>query len=123
MDTPLGRQLRIERAKRGMLLKHLADLMKVSVTWLSSIETGAKQAPADFVAKCATAMKLSPKEQAELQEAADQSRHEYRFKVDREAGSSKREFMALLTRRFDELDDSAFVNLRGVLKKGGKDGG
>ncbi|WP_338924863.1 helix-turn-helix transcriptional regulator (plasmid) [Pseudomonas silesiensis] len=56
LTTPFGLELRLQRNRRGLLLKDLAEKMDISAAYLSTIETGVKVLTEKFAMQCIDAM-------------------------------------------------------------------
>jgi transcriptional regulator with XRE-family HTH domain len=56
--TPFGQELRVQRNRRGLLLKDLAEKMDISAAYLSTIETGVKALTEKFAMQCIDAMEV-----------------------------------------------------------------
>ena len=69
MLTDLGRFLRKLRIDRNELLKHMAQKLDVSVSFLSAVENGNKKMPSEWNERICTLYDLNPQQQAEFTEA------------------------------------------------------
>jgi len=54
--TPFGQELRRQRGQSSLMLKDLAEKLKVSAAYLSTVETGAKPLTEKFALQCIDAM-------------------------------------------------------------------
>lgn len=118
MLTPLGRELRRLRLDRNWLLKDMADGIGVSPSFLSGVETGRKSLPDGMLAKVRKWGNLTPEEAQRLETAADQSTKEVRIKAPSHFSSEDREALAVLARKFGELDDEQRERFRALIMEG-----
>lgn len=118
MLTPLGKELRKLRIDNGQLLKDVADALDVSVAWLSAIETGRKTATNDIVERLASHFALDTGRRNELFRLADISRTEFKIKPARDADENRRDMVAVLARRFDDLSDDAVKKITKIILGG-----
>ena len=115
MLTPLGRELRRLRLDRNWLLKDMADGIGVSPSFLSSVETGRKSPPNDFLARIRKWGKLTPEEVQRLATAADELTKEVRIKAPVHYSNQDREALAVLARRFGELSEEQRARIRELI--------
>jgi plasmid maintenance system antidote protein VapI len=78
-DTRFGDALRSQLAKRNLMQVDLAEALKVSPTYVSSISTGSKRVSSGGVMTISKALDLSPKEEVVLYRAAAEDQG---FKLD-----------------------------------------
>lgn len=62
MLTEFGKELRKLRLDRDEYLKDMADKLKISVAYLSAVETGKRKIPDDFISKIVMAYNLTDKD-------------------------------------------------------------
>lgn len=117
MITPLGRALRLLRMERNMMLKEMADGLKVSSAFLSAIETGKKPVPPDFLPRVSAWLKLDDDEVSTLRRALDQSVKEVKLKLPDGMEDADRETASILARQFSSLTSDDFVELREILNR------
>src|SRR5688572_23464950 len=110
MLTPLGKALRKLRIDHDWLLKDMADGIGVSSAFLSAVETGQKQAPADLLVRIARWGKLDAQTMSRLEQARDQSVREVTFNVNG-ASSEDKEAIAVLARAFGEMSEEKRAQL------------
>ena len=73
MLTDLGRFLRKLRIDRNELLKHMAQKLEVSVSFLSAVENGNKKMPSEWNQRICTLYDLDSQQQVEFTEAIAKS--------------------------------------------------
>jgi transcriptional regulator with XRE-family HTH domain len=112
MLTPFGKAFRKIRIDRNLRLFDVACALGKSSAFLSAVETGKKQIPGSLPADLERALKLSNSEYMVLVAAADQTRRSVPV-----AGLSprKRELVATLARRADELTDEQLKEIRLII--------
>jgi len=118
MLTVFGKMLRKYRIDHELLLKDMADELKVSVAFLSAVEIGRKKIPADFISKLKLAYTLSEEIVKELVEAAAISNNEVRFvKLDR-MELPDREGVLAFAKNFENLKAEEKKKIISILKGG-----
>ena len=100
MITPFGIAIRKLRLDKGLRLLDLAEMLGLSSSFISAVETGKKPIPAGYVDSIVRALRLPAGEVDELQMAADRSRAF--INVDGLKGS-QRELVAAFARKLDDL--------------------
>jgi transcriptional regulator with XRE-family HTH domain len=119
--TPFGQLLRRERQDRNLLLGDLAKLLKISVPYLSQLETGQRFVPDGFEDKVIKALSLSPTDANELQRAAALSRSQFSIDLRKDASVEDRALAHDLAASFARLSPEAKAKLRNLLKEKGRD--
>ena len=74
MYTKFGEFMRVLRIKHHEIMGDIADMLGVSLPFLSAVENGKRNVPADWVDKIVSHYNLSPEETQELLEAIEQSK-------------------------------------------------
>lgn len=69
MLTELGKYLRKLRIDHNELLKHMAQKLEVSVSFLSAVENGNKKMPSEWNQRICSLYDLDPQQQIEFAEA------------------------------------------------------
>jgi transcriptional regulator with XRE-family HTH domain len=115
--TPFGKLVRKHRIDHGLLLKDMADRVGRSAPFLSAVETGEKQIPADLVDQVINAFQCSAHDAAALRSAAEQSQREFKISVGKAATDSQREVAAMFARRFKSLTEADLAKFKEVLIK------
>lgn len=104
--SPFGKISRAARIERGLLLGDVASLLKVTPSFISQIESGAKRIPDGFIDKLAKHMELSPTEIANFYAAADLSASSYTINIEKNAADIDREIAFQLQEGFARLDQN-----------------
>ncbi|MFS2011217.1 helix-turn-helix domain-containing protein [Azospirillum sp. CT11-132] len=112
--TPFGKALRKLRIDRSLLLANMAEELEVSAAFLSGIETGKKSIPGNLITKLTSIYNLSDEEVEDLQASADASARTITLRPN---SAEQSRFMTTLARRFDELDEKSFAQLREAIEK------
>ena len=76
-----GQFIRKYRIDNALLLKNMAETLKIGSAYLSGMETGSKPIPSDMVEKISNAYKFDEKQRAELQRSVDESQSEVKVKT------------------------------------------
>jgi len=118
MLTPLGRALRRLRLDRNMLLKDMADGIGVSPSFLSAVENGRKPLPVGLLLKIRNWAGLTEDEMHGLKRAADESTREVKIRAPDNLSTRDREALAILARKFGELDEEKRRLIRAMLLDG-----
>lgn len=114
--TPLGRELRKLRIDHSETLGDLAGALKLSVAFLSAIETGRKNTPSDFIGRVVEHYKLDKTQSRKLTELAELSQKEVKLSLDKRSDKD-REMVALFARNFANLTDVERQKINQVLEK------
>lgn len=117
--TPFGQLLRRERQDRNLLLGDMAKLLKISVPYLSQLETGQRFVPDGFEDKVIKALSLTASEANEMQRAAALSRSQFSIPMGRDASAEDRELAYDLSEQFARLTPEAKARMRRLLKENG----
>ena len=114
--TPLGRELRKLRIDQSETLGDLAEALKLSVAFLSAIETGRKNVPSDFISRVVEHYKLDRTQYRKLSKLAELSQREVKFSLAKRS-DKEREMVALFARNFANLTDVERQKINQVLEK------
>lgn len=114
--TPFGQLLRRERQDRNLLLGDLAKLLKISVPYLSQLETGQRFVPDGFEDKVVKALSLSCNEKNEMLRAAALSRSQFSIPMGRDTSEQDRTLAFDLAESFARLTPDVKDKLRRALK-------
>ncbi len=117
MLTPLGKVLRSLRMDRGWLLKDMADGAGVSSAFLSAVETGRKQSPADLIERIIEWGNLSEEEIKSIDSAYAKTARDFRINVPANMSSGDREAAALLARTFGNLPSDEIAAIREIIER------
>ncbi|UYW25890.1 helix-turn-helix domain-containing protein [Methylorubrum extorquens] len=118
MLSPFGKALREVRLDRGLLLKDMADGLRVTPSYLSAVETGRKSIPEDLINRIGNLINLSADERSSLERAYLASQSEIKIKIPANASDAHREAAALLARTFEGEPTTDFLEkFRAFLEK------
>lgn len=98
--TPFGIATRKLRLDKGLRLLDMAEMLDLSSSFISAVETGKKAIPAGYVDAVVRELDLTRSEALELQRAADRSKTV--INVDGLQGA-QRELVAAFARKLDDL--------------------
>ena len=113
--TSFGEFVRILRIKHHEVMGDMAKMLEVKIPFLSAVENGRKNVPADWIDKRANHYGLTIKEKDELQKAVDESRTQYKISI-KDSGINQRRAAMQFARSFDELDDDTAIKILKLLK-------
>jgi transcriptional regulator with XRE-family HTH domain len=114
--SQFGRTLRRERKDRGMTLLELAKQLKISVPYLSQIETGAKPLQDGFVERVIQKLGFIGEEANALRRAAAVSMSEFNIRLASGASKEDRVFASELATGFARLSPEAKARIREIMK-------
>ncbi len=119
--TSFGEFVRILRIKHHEVMGDMAKVLDVSLPFLSAVENGKKNVPADWIGKIIEHYGLTETEQQDLRETVEESKTQYKI-VTGKAGNNQRKAALQFARSFDEMDDETAIKILELLsKKDGKD--
>ena len=116
MVTQLGKILRIIRVNTGENMRVMAEKLKVSVSYLSAIENGKRNVPANFGELVAGNYDLSAKDKKNLRDAIQDSTEKMKVNIT-ELGEKKKRILYALTS--DDLDEETLSRLVEIIDKKG----
>lgn len=121
--TSFGEMLRILRIRNHEVMGDMAKVLKVTTPFLSAVENGKKNVPKEWIDVITEHYKLDSLERQKLQDAADESRIQYKVNT-ANAGIKQRKAAMQFARSFDEMDDETAVKILKLLskKEGNKNG-
>lgn len=121
MYTKFGEFMRVLRIKHHEIMGDIADVLGVSLPFLSAVENGKRNVPADWVDKIVSHYNLSPEETQELLEAIEQSKTQ--MKIDLKSSDFFQRTAAMqFARSFDNMDEDTAKRIIELLEgKGGND--
>ena len=114
--TSFGEFVRILRVKHHEVMGDMAKVLDVRIPFLSAVENGKKNVPADWVDKITKHYNLSDTEKARLEKAVDESKTQYKI-VAGNAGLNQRKAALQFARSFDEMDDETAMKILELLSK------
>jgi transcriptional regulator with XRE-family HTH domain len=116
MYTEFGKALRKLRLDHGEVLKHMADNLQISSSYLSSIETGARAIPGNLIERLAALYNLPTKAVKELERAKTACMREATFNLG-DASFEKKDAALLFARRFNDMDEQTAAKIRKIIAK------
>ncbi|MDR2832090.1 MAG: helix-turn-helix domain-containing protein [Streptococcaceae bacterium] len=116
MITPFGKELRRIRLNRDLLLKHMAEKLGFTSSYLSAIENGKKRIPDNLISDLATLFKLSSKEIEKLEESKLESLDSIEFNITK-MDETQKEVVFSFARRFENLSEDKLVKLRKIIEE------
>ena len=117
MVTDYGKILRTIRIQEGELLGDMADRLKISSAYLSSIETGSRNVPADLTDEIINTYKLNKGTEKKLRKAEISNMKEIKLTFGDGSYSIKKETAYLFARTFNNIDSNDFAKIRDILLK------
>ena len=112
--TSFGEFVRILRIKHHEVMGDMAKVLGIKIPFLSAVENGKKNVPADWADKIIQHYKLAPDDQKSLQQAIDESRTQYKIPTEK-AGIHQRRAALQFARSFDEMDDETALKILQLL--------
>ena len=112
--TKFGELVRIIRIRHHEVMGDMAKKLGLKLPFLSAIESGKKNVPAELITKIVECYHLSTEEKQELIEAAEESRTQYKISTIG-AGISQRRAAMQFARSFDKMDDETALRVLELL--------
>ena len=112
--TKFGELVRIIRIRHHEVMGDMAKKLGLKLPFLSAIESGKKNVPADLITKIIECYHLSAEEEQELIQAAEESRTQYKISTIG-AGISQRKAALQFARSFDKMDDETALRVLELL--------
>lgn len=97
----------------------MAKVLGVRIPFLSAVENGKKNVPADWADKLISHYNLSSEEQNALLQAIEESRTQYKIPMEN-AGIQQRRAALQFARSFDEMDDETALKILELLSQKGE---
>ena len=118
--TRFGEYMRILRVKHHEVMGDIAKLLGVSTPFLSAVENGKKNVPAEWFAVIAEHYDLTDEEQSELREAIENSKTQIKLNL---SGFSayQREAALQFARSFGDIDENTAQKILELLKRSNND--
>jgi len=114
--TSFGEFVRILRIQHHEVMGDLAEILKTSVPFLSAVENGKKNVPAEWIEKIICHYDLDTKDQAKLKAAVEESKVQYKI-IPANAGITQRRAAMQFARSFDDMDDETALKIISLLNK------
>ncbi len=112
--TSFGEFARILRIKHHEVMGDMAKKLDTSMSFLSAVENGKKNVPADWAQKIASLYHLTKTELSELKEAIEESKTQFKI-LAANAGSNQRKAALQFTRSFGNMDDETAIKILKLL--------
>ena len=117
--TPFGEFVRILRIKHHQVMGDMAKVLSTSTPFLSAVENGKKNVPAEWAGKLTESYHLTPGERDKLLRSIEESKLQYKI-VLRDASVNRRKAAVQFARSFDEMDDETALKILELLKGKGE---
>ena len=114
--TSFGEFVRILRIKHHEVMGDMAKVLGASLPFLSAVENGKKNVPADWIGKITEHYGLTEIEQQNLIEAVEESKTQFKI-VAGKAGNNQRKAALQFARSFDEMDDETAIKILELLSQ------
>jgi HTH-type transcriptional regulator, competence development regulator len=119
--TKFGEFVRILRIKAHEVMGDMAAMLGTSVPFLSAVENGKKNVPAEWIEKIVLHYQLNDEEALALREAVEESKLQYKITAGN-AGITKRKAALQFARSFDKMDDETALKILELLSKKEEEG-
>ena len=114
--TKFGEFVRVLRIKNHEVMGDMAKVVGASLPFLSAVENGKKNVPAEWVEKIVAHYGLTAAKKQELESAIEESRTQYKI-TPINAGIQQRRAAMQFARSFDEMDDETATKILELLSK------
>lgn len=111
--TAFGREVRKLRIDKGVSLMEMADDLGWSAAFVSSVETGRKDPPEEYVSRVVKFFGLTGNNAEQLRKIALQSRNVVRLKLQ----PKNQEVVAEFARKFNSLDKRDMDEILSILRR------
>ena len=118
--TPFGEFVRILRIKNHEVMGDLAKVLGVTTPFISAVENGKRNVPADWLEKISTHYKLNASEKKKLENVIDESQTQYKIQT-KNAGYMQRKVAMQFARSFGDLDDETAREILEILTNNEKE--
>jgi transcriptional regulator with XRE-family HTH domain len=116
MINNLGKYLRKLRIDKGEVLKDMADNLKVSSAFLSSVENGKKKMPNSWFDSFKSVYHLTDSQMDELRQAVSESSESIEINI-KEVDCDSKRLAISFARKFDSLDEETTKAIFELLNK------
>ncbi|MBO4478447.1 MAG: helix-turn-helix transcriptional regulator [Lachnospiraceae bacterium] len=114
--TSFGEYVRILRIKNHQVMGDMAKQLGTSTPFLSAVENGKKNVPAEWVQKIVRLYGLNEEETKDLTKAVEESKLQYKIILGN-AGVNQRRAAIQFARSFEEMDDETALKIMAILEK------
>ena len=116
MLTKFGKFLRVLRMERGELLKNMAENLRISSSYLSSIEMGNREIPKSLPQDLIQKYNLTEEEQVEMQKAISASIKTIDISLANTTNLQK-EAALVFARNLEKMNDTSIEEFLDFMKK------
>ncbi len=116
--TKYGEFMRIMRIKFHEVMGDTADMLGVRLPFVSAVENGKRNVPADWFDIIVNHYKLSTEEQDELREAIEDSKTQIKLNLS-DTNNVKRQMALQFQRSFNGIDEETAKKIIKILNSGG----
>ena len=113
--TKFGEEMRVLRARRHQTMKEIADVLGVTKSFLSSVETGRRSVPKDWIDIIADHYHLKEYPKSILIQAAAASRNFIRISLSGQPGY-RRDLAVAFEESFEKIDEDNKGNSKWLLE-------
>lgn len=114
--TSFGEFVRVLRVKHHEVMGDMAKVVGASLPFLSAVENGKKNVPAEWIDKITEHYNLSNEEYEKLREAVEESKTQFKILASK-AGTTQRRAALQFARSFDGMDDETALKILELLGK------
>jgi transcriptional regulator with XRE-family HTH domain len=114
--TKFGEFMRIQRIKHHEVMADTAKLFGVKLPFISTVESGKRNVPEDWIPVLIEHYNLSATEQAELIEAVEHSKTQMKINLIT-ASNTQRRLAVQFQRSFENLDEDTATAIMKLLNK------
>ena len=114
--TKFGEFMRIQRVKNHEVMGDTAKLLNVKLPFISTVESGKRNVPEEWIQILIKHYGLSDDEQVELTEAVEQSKTQVKINLV-STNNTQRRLAVQFQRSFDKLDDDTAEAIMKILDK------
>ena len=118
--TPFGEFVRILRIRNHEVMGDLAKVLGVTTPFISAVENGKRNVPADWLEKISTHYRLNASEKKELENVIDESQTQYKIQTEN-ASHMQRKVAMQFARSFGDLDDETAREILEILTNNEKE--
>jgi len=116
--TSYGEFMRIQRIKNHEVMGDMEKVLGSSLPFISAVESGKKNVPANWVEKIVKHYNLSEDEKQELLDVIEESKTQMKVSMINK-GKYQRNAALQFARSFDDMDEETAKKIIDLLNKGG----
>ncbi|GHU74104.1 hypothetical protein FACS1894188_01360 [Clostridia bacterium] len=116
MLTEFGRVLRKIRIDHAEIIKDMAEKLGVTASYVSTVETGKRNIPENWVEQISGMYNLDDDNRQQLKNAAEISAKCIKLNLDNLA-LGRRETAILFAREFEKIDEDTVLKIKSLLRK------